>query len=379
MANKQLIQGAALTNKKFVDVGDAVGKGFSGYQRTKKYVNPRVAKNKAIQSRVNSYMGKMKTDQDFTGFSPGETASMRDFLVQKRGQYADAAKSAASFKDTTDPRYMEAVDIMQGVNNSFTNLAKSLESYKVNKLEYAQGQQNGSFSDGTSSEVAEQTASMYGFYDDDNDSSTSKVGGKNASFSIRDSGDLGFTIGGQDVDYSTSQSLVLKDYKLGLGLLKNNEAAYKAATPQSEASLNMYRLELEQGLQNPDSVKSMIFDFNDELETTDLQDAITSGEIDVDDARELFIDRMVNSRKNVSQQGYDEKVAKARSRKQATAQRRETKASLKSNPAKPSKISEAEINGALKMLGIKKDIKDLSEEEGLKVQSTIFETRKNSL
>ena len=83
MANNQLIQGAKVTGKKFLDVGAAVAGGFDDYKRP---VNPRVAINKKIQGRVNGYMSKMKTDMDFTSFSPEETSTMRDFLLGQRKQ-----------------------------------------------------------------------------------------------------------------------------------------------------------------------------------------------------------------------------------------------------------------------------------------------------
>ena len=141
MANNALIRGAAFTGKKFLDVGGAVAAGAAA---TSAYVpDDRVAENKAIQNRVNSYMGKMKTDMDFTSFSPSETKTMRNFLLSQRTKYTDAAKKAAEFDDTTDPNYMMYVDEMQNVNNSFTNLASQLKSYKQGKVEYAKTMQEG--------------------------------------------------------------------------------------------------------------------------------------------------------------------------------------------------------------------------------------------
>ena len=90
MANNALIRGAALTGKKFLDVGGAVAAGMAA---TPTYVpEDRVAENTAIQNKVNSYMSKMKTDMDFTSFSPSETKTMRNFLLSQRTKYTDAAK-----------------------------------------------------------------------------------------------------------------------------------------------------------------------------------------------------------------------------------------------------------------------------------------------
>ena len=106
MANNQLIQGAAVTGKKFLDIGKAVSDGMGSSDGGQAFVDPTIAKNKAIQASVNNAMGKMKTDMDFTSFSAEETKVMRNFLVDKRSKYAAAAKLAAEFEDTTDPNFM---------------------------------------------------------------------------------------------------------------------------------------------------------------------------------------------------------------------------------------------------------------------------------
>lgn len=366
MANNQLIQGASKVNRNFLDVGKAVGEGLAmsqGGAGGQRYVNPRVAENKAIQSRVNKYMDRMKTDQDFTGFSDAETSSMRSFLMDKRMEYAAAAKIAASSQDNTSEEYLEAIDIMQRVNNSFTNLASSLESYKKGKLDYAQGQRNGSFSDGADPVNASNMAAMYGFYDDDNDPSTKNIAGKDAAFKISNGGDLSFDINGKNVSYNQMQPLPLKDFKLGISLLKGNEAAYSAGKRQTSTSLDLYRMQLEQSLQNPDSVQSMIFDFNDELETTDLQDGITSGALNMDQARDIFIDRMVNSRNEVSLQGYNRKVQQSQAaynlsqqrKLDAQAKKQAIKDGTSTETSKKTIYTPAELKSAAKVLNISEE------------------------
>lgn len=71
MANNQLITGAGVAAKKFVDAAAEVGKGFlAGSQSARGFNRPNtVTKNQEYQNRVNSLMGKMKTDMDFTSFS----------------------------------------------------------------------------------------------------------------------------------------------------------------------------------------------------------------------------------------------------------------------------------------------------------------------
>ena len=135
MANNQLILGAGKAAKKFVDVGAEMMKGLASSGLTARgFKKPNiVTENEKYQARVNSLMGKMKTDMGFTSFSPAETSSMRTFLGSERNKYAEAAKALAGMTDTTSSEYMAQVDIMNGVNNSFKNLASQIKSYKKAK------------------------------------------------------------------------------------------------------------------------------------------------------------------------------------------------------------------------------------------------------
>ena len=83
MANNALIQGAALTSKKFLDVAGAVKQGLVDSGSFSRQTPARVDENKAVQAKVNNYMRNMKTDMDFTSFTPEETATMRSFLLIK--------------------------------------------------------------------------------------------------------------------------------------------------------------------------------------------------------------------------------------------------------------------------------------------------------
>ena len=182
MVNNALIQGAAKTGKQFLDVGAAAAKGLSGYNSgSATPANDRAAKNKAIQSNVNNYMSNLKTDMDFTSFSPEETRTMRNFLMSQRTEYANAAKEAAKLGDTSSPEYMQYVDVMQNVNNSFKNMASQIGAYKKGKVDYAENQLSGMYSNGNG-DANKNAAIIYGFADVDNDGK--KDPGMNAPFKI---------------------------------------------------------------------------------------------------------------------------------------------------------------------------------------------------
>ena len=309
MANNALIQGAARTSKKFVDIGGAVGKALSSLS-VPTGSKSRVDENKAIQARVNNYMGKMKTDMDFTSFSPEETATMRNFLLQQRSVYAEAAKMAAKFDDTTDPEYMNYVDQMQGVNNSFTNLASQLKSYKQGKLDYAQNQLDGLYSNGNDPGVNNNAATIFGFADEDKDKRADK--GVNSPFKVLAGGNLGFDIDGQEVSYNDMPMPGLKDNKLANDILSKNETVYNSGLRGGELNpemLKAYELNLEDQLQNRDALRSIVFDYESELNIFSKEEeiansvALENGTLSYDDLRKSVVGRLVNARKGVFNSG----------------------------------------------------------------------------
>ena len=313
MANNALIQGAALTGKKFLDVGAAAAQGIASLGNGQ-VSNDRVAKNKAIQSRVNNYMSKMKTDIDFTSFSPKETSAMRNFLLGERTKYTDAAKMAASFDDTTDPDYMQYVDTMQSVNNSFTNLASQLGSYKKSKLEYAQTMQEGLFSNGNDDARSLEAATIYGFIDEDKDGRSDKR--LDAPFQIQNGGNIAFNVGGQEVLFNNMEEPFLKDTKFLNGLSKTSETAYnsglsgKSNNPYAQKAYNQ---SLDDALQNEDTLRSIIFDFQAEAELQDVGKDLDNNVITLEEARGKVKTRLLKAREDAFKDGkakYDAKKRK---------------------------------------------------------------------
>ena len=318
MANNALIQGAAQTGRKFLDVGKAAAQGFATSSAASgsnpaPQVDSRIAKNKAIQNKVNRYMGNLKTDMDFTSFSPAETRTMRNFLMSQRSEYANAAKEAAKFDDTTSPEYMEYVDIMQGVNNSFKNMASQLGAYKKGKVEYAENQLDGMYSNGNG-DANSNAARIYGFADEDGDGMADI--GVNAPFKILAGGNIGFDLDGQEVSYNNMEQPFLKDSKLALGILKDNESIYNKGTQGGEINpemLKSYKAKLTSDLQNEDALNSILYDFESELNVADIAIRVTDNALSLDDARTEVVKRLVNSRKGVFAEGkkqYDIKQNK---------------------------------------------------------------------
>jgi len=318
MANNALIQGAARTGKKFLDVGGAVAAGMAATPDYKP--ENRVAENKAIQNRVNSYMGKMKTDMDFTSFSPSETKTMRNFLLSQRTKYTDAAKKAAEFDDTTDPNYMMYVDEMQSVNNTFTNLASQLGSYKKGKLGYAQAMQEGLYSNGNPGSQSKEAAIIYGFYDSDGDGRSEDR--YDAPFQIQDGGNIAFNVGGKEITYNGMEEPFLKDTKFLNGLNKTVETAYASGASgrnNNTYAQETYKQQLNDSLQNEDTLRSIIFDFEAEADLKSVGKDLDSGAIDIQAAREKVTAALTQARDEAFANGAKEYEAKQNKAKQNKA------------------------------------------------------------
>ncbi len=319
MANNQLILGAGKAAKKFVDVGAEMMKGLASSGLTARgFKKPNiVTENEKYQARVNSLMGKMKTDIDFTSFSPAETSSMRTFLGSERNKYAEAAKALAGMTDTTSSEYMAQVDIMNGVNNSFKNLASQIKSYKKSKVEFVEGMAGGIYSSGNDPKNTRQNTliylnqSMYGHKDADGDGISDEK--MDAPFTIMDGGNIGFNIDGEVKSYNETPLPLLKDYKLGGEILTKNESVRKAGDLVSPESEKLYRIELESAFASQDALRSFIYDFEDEFPTEDLgtlwEENPDNGKV-VQEIRKKLIDRLITSRREAGQAGYNEKQAK---------------------------------------------------------------------
>ena len=235
---------------------------------------------------------------------------MRNFLLSQRTIYTDAAKKAAEFDDTTDPDYMLYVDQMQNVNNSFTNLAAQLKSYKKGKLDYAQNQLNGLYSNGNDPGVNNNAATIFGFADEDKDKRADK--GVNSPFKVLAGGNLGFDIDGQEVSYNDMPMPGLKDNKLANDILSKNENVYNSGLRGGELNpemLKAYRVNLDDQLQNRDALRSIVFDYESEFnlftkdEETVLSTALKNGTISYDALRTEVVDKLVNARKDVFNSG----------------------------------------------------------------------------
>ena len=264
---------------------------------TVKQVNTdRKNKIKAINNSVSNSMGKMKSNLDLTAYSREEQKNIGKFLTNQRSIYANSANELAKISDTSSPEYQYHVDVMNNVNNSFVNLKNQLDSYKENKIEFAEGVRTGLFSEGNDEMQYNTAASMYGLTGDEK---------TNAPFQIAENGNLGFNINNEFVSYNDFEQPFAKDYKVASTILKQTADLYKNHTLLQGPQKDLLRLNLEASLTDPKTIKSLVSDF--ESQGLNFSDIPLD---DMDAAKGMIVDRIMNSYTEVAAQGKAEYDAK---------------------------------------------------------------------
>ena len=133
MAKVNLIEGERLARQgTFVDVAKAAAPAFEAAEL-------RIAQDKAevaaAEQKTATYLGKMKSNIDLSKFSDAQTKVVQKFAGEQKEKYLAAAKALGTMK-STDPGYMEQVDIMNDVNNSFVNLDANMKGYIKDRVKY---------------------------------------------------------------------------------------------------------------------------------------------------------------------------------------------------------------------------------------------------
>ena len=127
---------------------------------------------------------------------------------------------------------MELREKMNGVQNSFTNLARQVNGYKEDKIAYLKDFDDRRLSDGNNIGTLNEASKIY---TDEGD------------FGIQEGGNLSFWNNNKSEyeSYTDIQKPFLKDFKSADNILKLNESVYSAGSSLSGARQNMIRNKLK--------------------------------------------------------------------------------------------------------------------------------------
>ena len=133
-----LVKGAALLGQsKRSTYADAMQRSLQSASQASAIVNARrQAEKQQINTKVGNYIDNLNSEVDLTQLTATQQLAVTNFLVENKNVYANAASEIARIDDPSDPRYMELREKMNGVQNSFTNLARQVNGYKEDKIAY---------------------------------------------------------------------------------------------------------------------------------------------------------------------------------------------------------------------------------------------------
>lgn len=192
----------------------------------------REAEKQQINTKVGNYIDNLNSEVDLTQLTATQQLAVTNFLVENKNVYANAASEIARIDDPSDPRYMELREKMNGVQNSFTNLARQVNGYKEDKVAYLKDFDDRRLSDGNNIGTLNEASKIY--TDEGN-------------FGIGEGGNLTFWNDNKEEyeSYTDIQKPFLKDYKSADSILKLNESVYNSGASLSGARQNMLRNKLK--------------------------------------------------------------------------------------------------------------------------------------
>jgi hypothetical protein len=257
MADKGLIAASASLAKSQIPV-DLAGEFMKTFgEATKKFE----ADRQAIISTVSDYMGRLKTDIDFTSMAPAMETEVRGFLTNRKNEYAELANQVAKLKDPSSKEYQTAVDRMNDIQREFQILSKELATYNQQKVDFAadfKDPQN-AFSGANSDADLAAYRDIYGL----SENGVAPV--------IIDNGHLQFNVGGKIKRYDSMEDLLRPD---NTPLIIAEQAAnYSGLNREiTQKELDFESAQLDTLFKNNKSFASLIFDAPKELELFEIRE-----------------------------------------------------------------------------------------------------------
>lgn len=231
--NKQLVQGSALVSAPPAKTWDeSLQEGFAeGFVNTKLLMQQAQAKKNAINAKTAGYIDALDTNVDITELTSTQQQAITNYLVEQRSEYADAASQLAKIEDPTDPQYMELRTKINGISQSFKNLATQVGSYKQDKASYLKDFDNSLISNGNEINTLDEASKLYT---------------DQASLGVGQGGSLVFWNEGKETydPYNQMPKPFLKDFATADEVLKINKNLYNAGSSLTGARRNMVRQQL---------------------------------------------------------------------------------------------------------------------------------------
>jgi hypothetical protein len=232
--NINLVKGQAiLAESKNNNWSEALQKGIAEGSQARALANAQEASEKsAISNKVASYINSLN-EPDLTNLTPEQNSAVTNYLVEQRNEYANIAKEISKIDAADNPtEYASLRDKLNGITNSFSNLATQLNAYKQDKLSYLKDFDDKRLSNGNSIGSLAKAAKMY--------TNEGSIGvGPGGQLAFFDDG------AGEYKGYMEINKPFLKDFKSADAILKLNESIYNSGQPLLGARKTMVRSKLK--------------------------------------------------------------------------------------------------------------------------------------
>jgi hypothetical protein len=265
---------------------DRVGQFMTGYDKAMETKNKMEAKNQELQAKTNAYVDQFDGDVDLAGFSDEDKAVVKDQVIANRNEFIEGANGAAKIKDKTSPEYQMYMDKMNDAMSKMEKLRGNLEGIANLKVEYANGFDQGIYSNSqkNSENLLRANAILEGSISSIGDDGSLNFKGYTIP-NMTGAGD-DFTV--EDFSYNTKSfkkpfAVANNEAQAILGLAEAQETLKGEAT---ENQVKIIKSKLNSALSNPDVLYSILS--NSELQLIPLNS------IDPNDpnAKQLAIDML---------------------------------------------------------------------------------------
>jgi tryptophan 2,3-dioxygenase len=240
MANRDLIaQQGLIYQSRYYDPSLSFEQPFARAQSMVDNILARKKREKAlVESKVANYIDNMAEPLNVAKIPPKYRDSVNKFLIQKRNEYAQAARVASRYSPTSTA-YMESVSKMNSISSSFEQLNNQFEIFKKMKDEDLPDFTGRLVSDGNkNSDLNILTDVLTDKYD----------------ISITDNGNISFYTGeisenGENIiiqkELNDLPKYFNKDFKTANKIVELNKKIYNGGNKLDAASRDFYKLQLK--------------------------------------------------------------------------------------------------------------------------------------
>lgn len=297
-ADSNLISAASYGAK--LSSGQAMGSGAAGVLQSAQGMQPDINYRKQLRKQAEATMGNfidnMPANIDIAKVPQSMRPQLGKHLIEMKNEYFENAKLASS-NSPNSPIYMEAVDKMNSITQSFANLNADFERLKEMKYQAIEDFDKGMISDGNKPEDID---------------FISKLTTDQIQFQIGPGGRLVY---GEGATLDDVPKYHYKDHDTATKILDLSNTLYNAGAPMDKGREQIVRMQLQQQLKKGgrDAVLSMATDDHIIPGGLGIQDIdLLENPERQEELEQFVINSYMDVLRNSAQSGYDALLQKER-------------------------------------------------------------------